>query len=396
MKKAGFIIIIFLGIFFAFFLSKGIQFYRSIYTKKSTGLFPFKKDKTSYNVLLMGYGGAGHDGPFLTDSMIVAHVDLKANKVALLSLPRDIWVRIPTKSKTVFHSKINAVYQTGLFPKDFPDVLVPNPESDLIKQAVYTITGLTIDAYITVDFAGFTKAIDMLGGVDIQVLKTFDDYEYPLENKEKDLCEKDAEFEQVKKFLEPGFDEEEKKKLFAEKPELGTFLKNISENPKEAFPCRYEHLHFDAGEVHMDGATALKYVRSRHSLQDGSDFGRGQRQQQFLKAVKDKVINLGFVTKIIPLLDEMKNHIKTDISPTLLQKFIAEAKDARLYRTVSLHMSDQDYLKSSYSDYGGYILIPRNGEDNWKEVHSMIQNGIAEITPTPSPSIQPTPKKVSQ
>jgi len=384
MKKVGIIAIIFCTFFFAFLISKGVIFYKSIYTKQN-GIFPrFPEKKTTYNILLLGYGGPGHDGPYLTDSMMIAHIDLKTNKVALLSLPRDLWVLLPTKSKEVFHSKINSVYQTGLFPKDYPDVVVSAADVDLVKGAVKTITGLTIDSYLAIDFTGFTKAIDILGGVDVEVQKTFDDFEYPLPDKEKELCGKDVEFEQVKKYMEPEFDEEEKKRLFAEKPELETFFKNITEDPKEAFPCRYEHLHFDAGKTHMDGETALKYVRSRHSLQDGSDFGRGARQQQFVKAVKEKVISIGFVTKIIPLLDEMKKHIRTDISPDVLQTFVKEAKDASLYRTISLRMSDKDYLMSSYSDYGGYILIPRTGADNWVEIHTMIKNGIAEITPTPT------------
>jgi len=393
MKKAGIAALIFVAFFATFLISKGYYFYKTIYTKRN-GIFSKPVEpKTAYNILLLGYGGPGHDGPYLTDSMMVAHIDLKTNKVALLSLPRDIWVLLPTKSKEAFHSKINAVYQTGLFPKDYPDVNVPSVETDLIKGAVKTITGLSIDAYLAIDFAGFTKAIDILEGVDVNVVKTFDDYEYPLEDKEKDLCEKDAEFEQVKKFLELGYDEEEKKRLFAEKPELELFFKNITDDPKEAFPCRYEHLHFDAGKVHMDGTTALKYVRSRHSLQDGSDFGRAARQQQFVKAVKEKVISIGFVTKVIPLLDEMKKHIRMDISPDALQTFVKEAKDASSYKTISIRMSDQDFLKSSYSEYGGYILIPRSGADNWTEIHKMIKNGIAEITPTPSlkPTLSPIP-----
>ncbi len=142
--------------------------------------------------------------------------------------------------------------------------------------------------------------------------------------------------------------------------------------------------------VHMDGATALKYVRSRHSLQDGTDFGRAERQQQFVKAIKNKILSVGIVAKIFPLMEQLKDHITVDVSPGDLQKFAGEAKDIGAYKIVNIHMSDSDYLKSSFSEYGGYILIPRTGEDNWKEVHSVIQNGIMEVTPTPSPA--PTSK----
>jgi LCP family protein required for cell wall assembly len=329
---------------------------------------------------------------------MIAHVDIKKNTVSLTSLPRDLWVKLPTKSKADFHSKINSLYQISLNPTNYPDVDMKKPGSpELLEGAIKTVTGLTIDNYIAVDFTGFEKAINSLGGVDVDVQKTFDDYEYPLTGKEQELCGKEAEFEQVKKFMEPGFSEDEKKKLFAEKPELETFFKNISEDPKEAFPCRYEHLHFDKGMVHMDGATALKYVRSRHSLQDGSDFGRAARQQQFVKAVKNKLISVGMVTKVFSLMNEVKSHVETDIPVDEMKKFMGEAGDAAKYRFISIHMSDTDYLKSSYSDYGGYILIPRTGEDNWKEIQTMINNGILEVTPTPSPlptsKVTPTPAK---
>lgn len=393
-KKVAVIIFAFVAVYIAYFASQSLDFYKSTYKNGEKKTSPVVA-KTQFNFLLMGFGGEGHDGPYLTDSMMVFHVDLKKNTISLISLPRDLWVKMPTKTKEVFHSKINSVYQMGMYEwKNFPGVKVAKTGTpQLVKDAVQTITGLTIDNVITVDFTGFAKSVDALGGIDVKVQKTFDDYEYPIEGKDKDLCGKDEDFAKIEKYLKPGYDEEEKKRLFAEKPELETFFKNITEEPKDAFPCRYEHLHFDAGMTHMDGETALKYVRSRHSLQDGTDFGRAARQQQFVQAVKEKILNVGIVAKIFPLMEEMKQHVTTDISGDDIKKFISEAKDAKNYRIISIHMSDTDYLRSSFSDYGGYILIPRAGEDNWKEVHTMIQNGILEITPTPTrtPTLKATP-----
>lgn len=393
-KKVIVIIVAFVAVYIAYFASQSLDFYKSIYkngAKKVQQAVP----KTEFNFLLMGFGGEGHDGPYLTDSMMVFHIDLKKNTISLISLPRDLWVKLPTKTKEIFHSKINSIYQMGMYEwKNFPGVKVAKTGTpQLVKDAVQTVTGLTIDNVVTVDFTGFAKSVDALGGIDVKVQRTFDDYEYPIEGKDKDLCGKDEDFAKIEKYLKPGFDEEEKKRLFAEKPELETFFKNITEEPKDAFPCRYEHLHFDAGMTHMDGSTALKYVRSRHSLQDGTDFGRAARQQQFVQAVKDKILNVGIVAKIFPLMEEMKQHITTDVGGDDIKKFLAEAKDAKNYRIISIHMSDSDYLRSSFSDYGGYILIPRAGEDNWKEVHTMIKNGILEITPTPTrtPTVKVTP-----
>lgn len=393
-KKVLVIVLAFVVVYIAYFASQSLDFYKSIY-KNGAKKPPIAAAKTEFNFLLMGFGGEGHDGPYLTDSMMVFHIDLKKNTVSLISLPRDLWVKLPTKTKEIFHSKINSIYQMGMYEwKNFPGVKVAKTGTpQLVKDAVQTVTGLAIDNVVTVDFKGFAKSVDALGGIDVKVQKTFDDYEYPIEGKDKDLCGKDEDFAKIEKYLKPGYDEEEKKRLFAEKPELETFFKNITEEPKDAFPCRYEHLHFDAGMTHMDGETALKYVRSRHSLQDGTDFGRAARQQQFVQAVKDKILNVGIVAKIFPLMEEMKQHITTDVSADDIKKFLAEAKDAKNYRIISIHMSDSDYLQSSFSDYGGYILIPRAGEDNWKEVHAMIKNGILEITPTPTraPTLKVTP-----
>lgn len=392
MKKAAIIFGVFFTVIAAYFIKSGLDFYRGIYKGQPPALEPTAApEKSVYNILILGYGGPGHDGPYLTDSIMIAQIDTKKNKVSLISLPRDLWVKLPTKSKEDFHLKINSLYQLGLFPTEFPDVDTKTyPEISLVKKSMQDVTGLEIDNFLTVDFDGFIKGIDILGGVDVDVQKSFDDYEYPIDGKENDLCEKQEDFEKIKKFMEPGFDEEEKKKLFEEKPELEKFFKDITDNPREAFPCRYEHLHFDAGKTHMDGATALKYVRSRHSLQDGTDFGRAARQQQFVKSVRDKVVSVGILTKVVPLLDELKNHIKMDISMGDMQKFFSEAKDAGSYKIVNVRMSNTDYLKESYSDYGGYILIPRLGQDKWSDVHTLISNGINEITPTPTRA--PTPK----
>jgi len=402
-KKLLIIVLAFIGVYMAYFTLQTADFYKTIYKNKNGNGTPIVKNKTEYNILLLGFGGIDdngkvHEGPYLTDSLMIAHIDIKKNTVTLVSLPRDIWVKLPTKTKEVFHSKINSVYQIALNSTNYPAVDIRKPgTADLLAKAVQTITGLPIDNYVAVDFAGFEKAIDSLGGVDVDVQKTFDDYEYPLADKEKELCGKEAEFEQVKKFMEPGFNEEEKKKLFSEKPELEKFFKDITEEPKDAFPCRYEHLHFDKGMTHMDGATALKYVRSRHSLQDGTDFGRGARQQQFVKALKNKLISVGIITRVFSLMNEVKTHVETDVSIDQMKKFLSEAADAAKYRFIGIHMSDSDYLRSSFSDYGGYILIPRMGEDNWKEVHSVISNAILEITPTPSPmptrKATPSPQK---
>jgi anionic cell wall polymer biosynthesis LytR-Cps2A-Psr (LCP) family protein len=91
-------------------------------------------------------------------------------------------------------------------------------------------------------FQVLLKAVDIVGGLDINVDNTFDDYQYPIDGKEADTC---------------GHTQMKCKSL-VDTPE---------DQLPQAFPCRYLHLHFNKGLNHMDGETALEFVRSRHATQ---------------------------------------------------------------------------------------------------------------------------------
>lgn len=337
---------------------KALNFYNAIYKPSAT---PKKqapdKPKTIYNILLLGYGGPGHDGAYLTDTMMVAHIDLAKKKTTIVSIPRDIWISMPTQSGEPFRAKVNTVYQTEKFPETFPDV----KSEGLTRTVVESITGLPIDNIVTIDFNGFKKAIDILGGIEVNVQRAFTDKEYPVDGKETDLCGK------------------EEKDL----PELEKIATESS--PWEAFPCRYETLNFSAGAQTMDGARALKYVRSRHGDADGGDFGRAARQQRFIEGLRNELLSLNVITSLTPLLDELKDNITIDIDQATLKRFIAESPTLGEYKIESLVMSDNDYLDFGTSDDGQSILEPKAGEDNWKDVRLWIKNSIAGITPTVTP-----------
>ena len=378
MKKILIIIVAIIFAFGVFYYLKNFQFNNGAQTKS---LIKPKQEKTVYNFLLLGYGGGNHDGTYLTDTIMVANIDIKVKKVTLFSIPRDLWVRLPTKSGADFHTKINAVYQLELFPKDFPDL-----KQTSAKITISQITGLPIDGYVSVNFQGFIKAVDILGGIDVEVRRSFTDPEYPIEGKEKELCDKDTEelFKKAEPFITPGFNPEERDRQFKDNPKLEEFVKNASSSPELAFPCRYEKLEFKQGLTHMDGSTALKFSRSRHSPEDGGDFNRALRQQQVIEAVKNKVISLGFIPKIIPLMDEFKRDVKTDIGMDIIKKFIGQADKSREFKITSFVLTDQNVFKNATSDDGQFILIPNEGMDNWKGIQIIIKNMIEAITPAPT------------
>ena len=321
--------------------------------------------------------------------MILAHIDFKKKLTVLISIPRDIWVKIPTKSGDDFHGKINSIYEMELFPKQYPDV----KDKDLTNSIVGGITGLSIDNFITVDFDGFVKAIEILGGIDVNVEKSFTDLRYPIDGKEKDLCGMDDKFKQVEPYLEKRSQPSpERDAFFKDHADLEEFFKNIEEKPQEAFPCRYETLSFTKGLTHMNGATALKYARSRYGAGDGGDFGRAARQQRVIEAVKQKVLSIGFIPKVIPLLNELGNNIKTDIPVQQMKKFLDQALHANEFRMINLVMSDNDWLKGGRSSDGQFILIPEAGQDDWSGVQLWLKNAVSGLIITPTPTIAPTRK----
>ncbi|KKQ38237.1 MAG: Cell envelope-related transcriptional attenuator [Candidatus Roizmanbacteria bacterium GW2011_GWA2_37_7] len=366
-----------------------LGFYYSIHTEaQETNSSKEKKqeDQKKYTFLLLGYGGGAHEGTYLTDTIMVFHINIKEKRAILISLPRDIWVRVPTKNDP-FHSKINAVYQMGMFPKKYPDIdtslLTEENPSGLLKAVVSDIIGLKVDAFAAVDFQGFIKTIDTLEGIDIEVKKTFTDFEYPIEGEEDNLCERDEEFMKIEPIINKEIADEDAQKLYEQNPGLEQFVKDIKDHPQIAFPCRFEELHFNAGPTLMDGETALKYARSRHATEDGGDFNRALRQQNVLEAVKKKVLAIEFIPKIIPLLDDLEKHIITDLPLSDLNKLLLEARNSNQYSMDTLVLTDE-FLTDGYSSYGGYIVYPKEGIDKWGKIQKTIQNMQQGITPSPA------------
>lgn len=119
------------------------------------------------NILLLGAAGQQNAGRDLTDTIMIMSIDTKNKKVALLSLPRDLYVNIP---KTQTYTKINSVYKIGLGQS-----LGVGP----IRETVERITGIQINYYLIVNFDGFKKIIDDIDGINIVSEKDLYDTTYP-------------------------------------------------------------------------------------------------------------------------------------------------------------------------------------------------------------------------
>lgn len=265
----------------------------------------------------MGESGPGHQGATLTDTIIFTSVSKE--RTVLLSIPRDIWYE-PLKTK------INSLYFYGGLPQE--------------EEAIGEILGQRIDASVLVDFDLFVKTIDFLGGIDIYVEGTFDDFKYPIPGKEEDLCGGD-----------------------------------------KTFACRYEHIHFDQGWQHMDGETALKFARSRYAIGDeGTDYARSRRQQKVIAALKTRIFSPWFFSRpgnILGLLRVLSQGIKSDLKIDdllSLGKILLEPSSKKMNTFVLDGWETAEgylYHPQKHSS-GQWVLLPQG--DNWEQVHQFVDS----------------------
>ena len=282
-----------------------------------------KKFDNQVNFVLLGIAGGNHDGPNLSDSITVASYNLKTNKLSTISLPRDIW-------SDTLEDKINSAYAYGEAKKPGIGGLI------LAKAEISSVVGLPIQYSAVIDFDHFKELINFLGGVDINIERSFTDKKYPIAGREDDECGGDKEYK-----------------------------------------CRYETITFNKGETTMDGNTALKFVRSRCSQsEEGTDFAREQRQQKVIEAVKDKLISLAKtpnIKKYEELYSILDQIIKRDISNQQVAIIIKKILFNKKLTQQKIALTEDLFVNPDISDkYNeSWVLIPK--DDNFTVIHQHIK-----------------------
>ena len=274
----------------------------------------------------------------LTDTIMLVSIGKGATRdVKIVSIPRDLWVKISAGQ----FSKINEVYYYG--------------GVETVEKVVEEVSGIPVNYHIVVGFDGFREFVDALGGVTVNVENALDDPNYPIEGKELDTC--------------------------------GLNLDELSEEERNSagtYTCRYEYIHFEKGEQVFDGATALKYARSRHGYNgEGGDFVRARRQQNVIIAVKNKLLSTGILTnpaKIKELYTIYKKYVSTDIELSEVDDFYNLSTGLNLEDIEMVVIDNKDdessggllFTPQNSSLYGGrLVLIPKTGD--FSQIHSFIQ-----------------------
>jgi LCP family protein required for cell wall assembly len=263
------------------------------------------------NILILGTGGGAHEGADLTDTIMVLSIDAAKKTVALISIPRDVW-------SDTLKDKVNTAYHYGELKKKGGGLV-------LAKVIMEDVVGIPIHYALVIDFSGFTKVIDAVGGIDVNVPEAFTDTEYPCENTS----------------------------------------------------CVYETIHFDAGREHMDGARALIYARSRHAEGDqGTDFARSRRQQIIMVALKDRFthparwITLSRLQALPRLLDDA-----TDMDMTIAQAVTSGRRFAAVGQDQIKKIAFDQLLDNppAYLYNNLYVLTPKT---SWDDVHTYIKDQL--------------------
>lgn len=209
---------------------------------------PSKLDRTM-NVLLLGSDKRPEETVWRTDVMMVVFLDIGNGRAAVLSLPRDLYVDIPTRG----WDRLNIADFWGEYTK------YPGGGAGLLSRVIGENFGIRVDHFARVDFDGFKQIIDTVGGVDVNVPCDLED-----------------------DFIDPSS------------------------------PSGFRHFEVTAGVTHMNGDTALMFVRQRHG---NGDVSRAQRQQRVISALRSKVLSTDIITKLPQLYSQLQNAVQTDFSP---------------------------------------------------------------------------------
>jgi LCP family protein required for cell wall assembly len=277
------------------------------------------------NVLLIGVDSRGKRQTDLTDTMMVASIDPKGHTVSLVSVPRDL-IDTPLGDGNSYGPKLNGLMAyADNHPKDFP-----KGGMRTLQDAIGALLEIPIHYYAKVDFRGFIKMVDAVGGVDVVAPRSFEDAKYDGYGGEK------------------GYS-------------------------------------VTAGPHHFNGAEALAYARSRKALGE-SDFTRQARQQQILVALRQQVSAGGSLLFQLPdLLEAVGHTIRTDVPVERLPD-LAAILDEVGKKDVTSVVIRAPLVKSKSTQYGD------SQAPNLVKIRAMAAGLFSDpgVKPVPWPTPKPT------
>lgn len=237
----------------------------------------------------------GDTRPTRTDAITLVRIEPQTSSAAMLSIPRDLYIPLPNlEAQGISQSRINTAYLYGEIYG------VPGGGTLEVKDTLAWNFGIPVDRYVLMDFSAFVQMIDTLGGIMVDVPKPINDAEFPTDD--------------------GGVT------LFALNP----------------------------GQQVMDGQTALRYVRTRH--QD-NDYGRMQRQQDVLLALRDRVLMPEVIPQWPALIANLPSLVQTDLSVDELARLACVARQIDR-ANIRAYAINGPYIIPWTTPTGGSVIIP--------------------------------------
>ncbi|MDD4319469.1 MAG: LCP family protein [Candidatus Peribacteraceae bacterium] len=296
------------------------------------------------NFLLLGKGDDDHDGTDLTDTIMVASLDPgKTKSAVLLSIPRDLYV---TGTEKMGKGRVNELYRDYKHQLKQGGMTVEQASQEAMRELMRELSGklgLEIHHGVMVNFSGLVQAVDALGGIDVDVPYDIVDIEYP----------------------GPDY--------------------------------TYETFSIEAGPRHLDGATALKYARSRHTT---SDFGRSARQQQIIQALADNAQKEGLARspgKLLSLYRILAENVETTLSTSEMLGAAKMGQELDRSQVVMMQVNDRNGLYGTIPEAGGLLYNPPRDQfggaavllpvgDSWAQLRLfaqlLLQHRSAYLSPS--------------
>jgi polyisoprenyl-teichoic acid--peptidoglycan teichoic acid transferase len=275
------------------------------------------------NILLVGIGGGDHDGANLTDSMVIASIDPVAKDITMLSVPRDLYVKVPD----YWSMKINATYVSAYdraLENGLKDDKAQAAGFAKLEEVITSYIGVPIHYHALVNFQAFQQGVDAVGGIDINVKEDLYD----------DLL--------------------------------------AGDNFNNPWIAR-------KGQTHFDGRVGLLYAQSRHT---SSDFARGERQREVLVALKEKVLATGTFSnpsRVTKLIDALGNNVTTNASLGELLRMYDVTKDIPSSSIASIGLTDEPNVLITTGQVDDQsIVLPVAGINNYDDIKTFVRSALKD------------------
>lgn len=293
----------------------------------SSALFFPLNGSDRVNVLMVGYGGGDHDGAYLADSIQILSIDPTTDTTTTIPIPRDLWI----EGVAAFpqNGKVNEVFSIGHLEGGLEGA------GDKLAQVLTDVTGIQLDHWMSIDFAGFQEMVDAVGGVTVTNPTPF--------------C-----WTTIEEFHRQG---------------------------------RWEMGCFEAGEIHLDGDDALIYARARYTSDpaESTDFARSVRQARILGGLRTKVGagGLGSIGPGLGLMDAMEDRIRTNVS--VIDLFLLSS---HLSSDRRIELTEGPVLTATTNTIGQYILIPTGwtGPGDYGRLRDYLATELAKPIGEASPN----------